>query len=54
MTHADLMSGYYAIREAEEAAAESVSIGYAAELEDYWRDHPRTTFRVYLEGMTGR
>lgn len=54
MTHADLMAGYYALREAQEASAEQATSGYASELSDYWHEHPRVTFRRYLVEMTGR
>lgn len=54
MRHADLMSGYYLLRETEETACEAATMGYEIETAEYWRDHPRTTFRIYLIDMTGR
>jgi hypothetical protein len=46
--HDDMMSGYYAAREAQEREAEALTLGYDAELADYFRDHPRITFRSWL------
>lgn len=46
--HDQLMAGYYAIREAEEQAAEDATCGYATELAEWWAEHPRTTFKIYL------
>lgn len=48
------MAGYYSAREAQERQAEAAAIGYAKELADWYRDHPRLTFRRYLEGLRGR
>lgn len=53
-SHAELVDGYRAIAHAEELAAEAATNGYATELAEYWRDHPRTTFRDYLIGMRQR
>jgi hypothetical protein len=49
--HASIVEGYRAVREAQESAAETATHGYATELAEYWRDHPRMTFRDYLIGM---
>lgn len=46
--HQQLMSGYYAAREAEEREAEAQSLGYATELSEWWQDHPRITFKEWL------
>lgn len=46
--HDRLMSGYYAMREAEERAAEAASLGYQTELDEWWAEHPRTTFKQWL------
>lgn len=54
MTHADLMTGYYLAREAQEKQAEAATNGHATELAEFYRDYPRLTFRRYLEGMRGR
>lgn len=50
-SHAEMVDGYRAIREAEEAAAEAATSGYETELASYWAEHPRTTFKDYLMGM---
>lgn len=49
--HRALVDGYRAVRRHEEQACEEASIGYATEEADYWREHPRTTFRDYLIAM---
>lgn len=49
--HRALVDGYRALRRYEEQACEEASIGYATEEAEYWREHPRTTFRDYLIGM---
>lgn len=54
MTHAELMDGYYCLREHEEMQAEAITFGYDTELAEYWEANPRTTFREYLIQMRGR
>lgn len=54
MTHADLMAGYYAAREAQETQAEAEACGYSTELAEFYERNPRLTFRRYLEQMRGR
>ena len=46
--HDDLMAGYYAAREAQEAEAEAYSGGYATELAEFYERNPRLTFRQWL------
>lgn len=46
-----MVEGYRAAAEAQRLRAEAASLGYAAELADYWRTvEPRVTFRTYLMG----
>jgi hypothetical protein len=54
MSHAELMDGYYAIRQAEWEAEEAVTLEYPIETEHYRQVRPRTTFKMYLIGMRGR
>lgn len=52
MTHAQLMSEYYAAREAQESRAESYALGYDTELTEFYRDvEPRVTFKSFLVEM---
>lgn len=48
VAHRELVDGYRAVVRHEEQQAEAATHGYDTELADYWRDHPRTTFRDYL------
>lgn len=47
--HANLVESYRAAAEAQLDRAEAATLGYATELEAYWRDvEPRLTFRHWL------
>jgi hypothetical protein len=50
-SHVEVVDGYRAWREAEEAAAEAATNGYETELAEYWRENRRPTFRAYLQGV---
>lgn len=49
--HRELVEGYRLARAAQLQRAESWSLGYGAELVEFWRDVERPlTFRAWLEG----
>lgn len=50
-SHAELVEGYRSWREAEYAAAEDATSGYATELAEYWSTRERPTLKAYLIGM---
>lgn len=50
-THADQVESYRLWREGAMRAAEDATSGYATELDDYWRDNVRPTFKTYLTSM---
>jgi hypothetical protein len=50
MNHKILMDAYYTMRDAWESAAEAATCGYAGDLEIWLVDHPRPTFKKFLEG----
>lgn len=50
-SHAGIVDGYCAYRDAAYAAAEDATGGYGAELAEYWQSHERPTLRAYLLAM---
>jgi hypothetical protein len=54
VTHADLMDGYYAIRQYEWEQLERVTMEYPTEMCEYLAVRRRTTFKAYLIQMRGR
>lgn len=46
--HADLMESYYLAREAWEAEAEAVTLGYDTEMAEYKATNPPPRFRDWL------
>lgn len=50
MTHAQLMSEYYAAREAQERRAEDYSAGYETERAEFYEAvETRVTFKAWLQ-----
>lgn len=50
-SHADRVESHHLWREIEERVAEETAIGYATELEEYWKTHERPTFARFLRDM---
>lgn len=49
--HAELVEGYRLARHVDAQRLEAASLGYAAEAEDYRRDHPPVTFTRWLRQL---
>jgi len=51
--HRSFVAEYRAAREHDVQQAEAVTNGWAAEYEEYIREHPMITFKAWLVQMTG-